>query len=85
VPDPLTKPQPPTGAVIEIIERDRATDDTLGGSVIMPNRILINGQPVLTPDDKPITIHEINGDELVTVTLTLFARRISIRAEHDTD
>jgi hypothetical protein len=79
------KTQPPTGAVIELIERDRTPDDTTGGSVVIPNEVRINGQPVLVPDDKPITVHEISAGGLVSVTLTLFARRISIRAEHDPD
>jgi hypothetical protein len=77
--------QTPTAAVIEIIERGRAADDTLGGSVIVPNEIRINGHPVAAPADKPVIVHEMNvaSDELVSVTLTLFARRISIRAEGD--
>lgn len=75
----------PTAAVIEIIERGKTTDDTLGGSVIIPNEIRINGHPVAAPADKPVIVHEVSmtGDELVQVTLTLFARRISIRAEGD--
>lgn len=77
--------QTPTAAVIEIIERGKTTDGTLGGSVIIPNEIRINGYPVATPADKPVIVHEIAlaSDELVCVTLTLFARRVSIRAEGD--
>jgi hypothetical protein len=78
------KPKP-MGAVIEIIERDRATDDTTGGSVISPNDVRINGQSLLASADDPVIVHEmsIRGDDLVRVTLTLFARRVSIRAEND--
>jgi transcription elongation factor Elf1 len=75
----------PTAAVIEIIERGATTDDTTGGSVVMPNEIRINGHPVASPADKPVIVHEmaVTGDELVQVTLTLFARRVSIRAGGD--
>jgi hypothetical protein len=75
----------PTAAVIEIIERGKTTDDTLGGSVIVPTEIRINGHAVAAPADKPVIVHEISmtGNELVSVTLTVFARRVSIRAEGD--
>lgn len=75
----------PIAAVIEIIERDRATDNTTGGSVIIPDDVRINGQSLLAPDDYPIIVHEITtrADELAHVTLTLFARRITIAAEND--
>ncbi|MEU2724063.1 hypothetical protein [Streptomyces smyrnaeus] len=81
-------PRQPRGAVIEIIERDHATsDDTIGDSVISPNDIRINGQSLLTSREDPVIVHEVTtrADDLVRVTLTLFARRVSIRAEHDTD
>ncbi|MFG3476463.1 hypothetical protein ACGF3K_14525 [Streptomyces sp. NPDC047980] len=73
------------GAVIEIIEKGRTTDDTSGGSVIVPNDVRINGQSLLASADDPVIVHEMStrGDELVRVTLTLFARRVSIRAEND--
>lgn len=76
---------PPRGAVIEIIEKGRATDDTTGGSVIAPNDVRINGQSLAASADDPVIVHEMStrSDELVRVTLTLFARRVSIRAEHD--
>jgi hypothetical protein len=75
----------PQAAVIEIVEKGRATDDTSGGSVILPNDIRINGQSLLAPADCPIVVHEIKTepDELVNVTLTLFARRVVIAAEGD--
>jgi hypothetical protein len=76
------------GAVIEIIELGATTsDDNASSSVVCPNDIRINGQSLLAPDDAPVIVHEISsrGDDLVRVTLTLFARRVSIRAEHDTE
>jgi hypothetical protein len=75
----------PTAAVIEIVERARKTDDTLGGSVIVPNEIRINGHPVLVAEGG-IKIHEMNlgtNNEAMLVTLTLFARRVVIAAEGD--
>ncbi|MFJ4418272.1 hypothetical protein [Streptomyces sp. NPDC088925] len=80
----------PTGAVIEIIEKGATTSsDSPGKSVIVPNDVRINGQSLLASADDPVTVtvHEIStrGDDLVRVTLTLFARRLSIRAENDTE
>ncbi|NED75389.1 hypothetical protein G3I51_24305 [Streptomyces sp. SID9944] len=75
----------PSAAVIEIVERGRATDDSIGGSVILPNDIRINGQSLLAPAGQTVTIHEIDlkDGDLACVTLTLFARRITVAAEHD--
>lgn len=69
----------PDAAVIEIIER---TDDP-DPSVIVPNEIRINGTPVLAPADQPVQVHgvSISGSEVVQVTLTLFARRVTIGSE----
>ncbi|MFI5992492.1 hypothetical protein ACIBAC_11645 [Streptomyces sp. NPDC051362] len=79
------KTKSPQAAVIEIVEKGRATDSTSGGSVILPNDVRINGQSLLVPKDTPIKVHEIDADDstVVTVTLTLFARRIVIAAEED--
>lgn len=78
-------PYPAQGAVIEIIDTGRATDDTTGGSLIVPNDIRINGQSLLSPRECPVKVHEIDLDDssLVCVTLTLIARRVTIAAEHD--
>ncbi|MEU8726805.1 hypothetical protein [Streptomyces antimycoticus] len=72
--------------MIEIVEKGRATSDaTIGDSVIVPNDIRINGQSLLASADDPVILHEVStrADELVRVTLTLLARRVSIRAEND--
>jgi hypothetical protein len=73
------------GAVIEIVERGRATDDTTGGSVIVPDEIRINGQALLSSAEHPIKVHEVEIEDrsLVYVTLTLLARRVVIAAEGD--
>jgi hypothetical protein len=77
----------PLGAVIEIIERGAKTEDTTGQSVIIPDDVRINGQSLLVDAESPLIVHEmkIDNNSLVNVTLTLVARRVSIRAEHDTD
>lgn len=77
-------PPPPTAAVIEIIEPGRATDDTVGGSVIVPAEVRINGHQVLTTGGG-VRIHQIDlpPREMAQVTLTLPARRVIIAAEGD--
>ncbi|WP_432091028.1 hypothetical protein [Streptomyces sp. NRRL F-5630] len=84
--EPARPPAQPTGAVIEIIEKGATTSsDEPGKSVIVPNDVRINGQSLLASADDPVIVHQIStrGDDLVRVTLTLFARRVSIRAEND--
>lgn len=76
----------PTAAYIEIVEKNTRTTDTMGGSIIIPNEIRINGTPLLVPEGQTIKVHEMtfgNNDEAAQVTLTLFARRITIAAEED--
>lgn len=67
------------GAVIEIIERTKNPDH----DVVVPNDVRINGQSLYCPVDDPIIVHEIrmNGEELVRVTLTLYAKRVIIGHE----
>lgn len=83
-PTPVKTDQP-QAAIIEIVERGRTTTDTSAGSVIIPNDVRINGQSLLVPRDSPVIVHEISTapDEVLNVTLTLFARRITIAAEGD--
>lgn len=66
-------------AYIEIVERYRGDEP----DVLAPNEIRINGTPLLAPRANPIKVHEIEigGDELVLVTLTLFAKRVEIKSE----
>lgn len=73
-----------SGAVIEIIERRKAPiGDSPAETLIAPNEVRINGQKLLCPREHPVQVHDItiNGDELVQVTLTLFARRVEIGVE----
>lgn len=75
----------PVGAVIEIVERRTkpADPDSYGAQLVIPNEVRINGQQLLLTQDNPIVIHEIKptDDSLVTVTLTLVARRVVIEAQ----
>ncbi|MGW7688833.1 hypothetical protein ACWGMA_08055 [Streptomyces asiaticus] len=67
------------GVDIEIIDKNTVS----GSDVLSPSAVRINGIEVLIPQDAKIRIHDLSTDELVTVTLTLFARRITIAAEDD--
>jgi hypothetical protein len=73
----------PPAAVIEIVERGPTAGEN-PTDVVLPNEVRINGTPLLLAEDG-IKIHEMKvpGDELVTVTLTVFARRVFIGAEKD--
>lgn len=78
----------PSAAYIEIVEKGRATDDTLAGSLVVPNDVRINGVSLAVPEDRPIVVHEMvydkqAGEAVACVTLTLFARRVTIAAESD--
>lgn len=65
------------GADIEIIDP--------GGDVpvLIPSKVRINGTEVLIPAGTKIHVGEISEDEGVTVTITMFARRVTIAAEGD--
>jgi hypothetical protein len=67
------------GADIEIIERRKGPID--GADVVLPNTVRINGTSVAIPADSRIKVGDISDGELVTVTITVFARSLSIRAE----
>ena len=72
-------------AVVEIVERSKTLDDTkVGGDLIVPDDIRINGQSVLC-EGGSLKVHEMDlaGTSIVKVTLTLFARRVIIGAEND--
>ncbi|MFC8986028.1 hypothetical protein [Streptomyces sp. NPDC057115] len=66
------------GADIEIIDRNAD-----GPEVLVPSAVRINGVEVLIPAGAKIRIGEISEDEGVTVTLTMYARRVTIAAEGD--
>ncbi|WP_029923878.1 hypothetical protein [Nocardia otitidiscaviarum] len=82
----------PDCADIEIIEH-RESDSLDGGSldggngILIPREVRINGKPVLMPKDHPPKIHEIEigSHEPVLVTLTVFARSVSIRHEQTSE
>jgi hypothetical protein len=70
------------GADIEIIERRINPEDRDG--FLVPNAVRINGTEIAIPEDARIQIHEINCEDVVTVTLTVFASSITIRPEIST-
>jgi hypothetical protein len=85
---PSTAAEPPQGCLIEIVERipaEHAEDYERGPGILVPTEIRINGTPVLAPADRPVIVHQINIGHraAVEVTLTLFARMISIHQEVD--
>lgn len=65
------------GADIQIIERN------VGGGILVPSAVRINGTEVAIPAGANIRIGDICDDEAVTVTITMFASRIVIAAEDD--
>lgn len=76
-PDPEDKPR---GCDIEILERTHADHFDNGYGAIVPNAVRINGVPTLV-SDTPITVHELSGQDVVQVTLTVLARSVHIGAE----
>jgi hypothetical protein len=67
------------GADIEIVERRK--NPVEGADVVLPNHVRINGTSVAIPADSLIKVSDITDGELVTVTITVFARSVTIRAE----
>jgi hypothetical protein len=66
------------GADIEII--DRHSGDS---GVLLPSALRVNGVEIPIPGDAKIRIGDLSADEFVTVTITMFARRITITNEQD--
>lgn len=73
-------------ALIEILQ-SKPAQDTAGGSVIVPNKVRINGQELLVLQGRPIVVHEIvtESQSVAEVTLTLCARLVIIGTEDDAD
>jgi hypothetical protein len=74
----------PLAVTMEIVERGRKTDGTTGGSLIVPTDVRINGVSVLTQGG--IKVHEMDFHplkEMVTVTVTLPVRMLTVGAEGD--
>lgn len=70
----------PEGMFLEIVER--RPPGQADPEAIVPNQVRINGIPLLVPDGQSIKIHEIElGDDVVMVTLTAFAKRVTIGIE----
>lgn len=75
--------KPPLAVVVEITQRGR-TEDTAGGSLILPSDVKINGVSVLTQGG--VKVHEMEitpCKEIAMVTITLPVRLLVIGAEGD--
>lgn len=73
------------GAIIEIVEKRPEGDyDSLGGDIIVPTEVRINGQALAVSADHPVKVHEVSikGGDAVLVTLSLFAKRVTF--DHET-
>ncbi|GGW98572.1 hypothetical protein [Streptomyces chartreusis] len=85
----MTEQQPtserPRASVIEIIAKGQQPTEDGAGSIIVPREVRINGVSVYTADrDNRIKVNDISlGDDMVTVTLTLVARKLVIAADGD--
>lgn len=75
--------QMPAPAFVEIVERRHPgyneADPRTG--YVKPDEVRINGVPLAVPRDEQIEVHGVrlndaNGDDVLKVTLTIFARRI---------
>lgn len=66
----------PHGVVLDVIDdTDPGGRESPGGSIILPRRIVLNGQHILVPKGTTLTVRAAD-DDVVVVTLTLMARRI---------
>ncbi len=66
------------GVDIEIVERQKANEPV---QVVVPNHVIINGQEVLIPADSRILVSDIASDDIVTVTVTMMVRSLTIRPD----
>ncbi|MFJ1648026.1 hypothetical protein [Streptomyces sp. NPDC088258] len=67
-----------TGADIEIIDPHQGVSP-----VLIPSALRINGTDIKMPAAATIRIREIGDGVAVTVTPTMYARRLTITADHD--
>lgn len=70
-------------AFIDIVEAQKALTVEGTGGYIKPDEVRINGVAVAMPRGATVFIHDIAEDDVPTVTLTLFARRIVIGHKDD--
>ncbi|GHH57844.1 hypothetical protein [Streptomyces candidus] len=64
------------GADIEIIESSNSE-----AGFLVPNRVRINGTEVAIPGGASIQVSEINESSIISVTLTLFVKSLTIKQE----
>lgn len=74
---------PPGAAVIEILERHNGPKKTFSGldSMLLPNRMRINGVGIYASYDQPAILHEVQlgpGSQPFRVTVQLLARSVTV-------
>lgn len=82
--DELLASDGPQAAIIEIVQRQDATN-TMAGGIIIPQKVRVNGHEILMPNDEPVRVESIAvGDgEPAIVQLRVFARLVVIGTESD--
>jgi hypothetical protein len=70
---------PIQGIDLELVETRNPSAAEPG--LVIPNCVRINGTKVELAHETTIQISEITGNELVTATLTMVVRSLSIRSE----
>lgn len=69
-------------ALVEIVERRKKPEPgSRDWGIVVPNQVRINGQEIVIPRDRPITVHDMTADDAVLVTLTVYARRVFVGHE----
>lgn len=80
----MTDRPKPRASVIEIIGTGHQYTEDGGGRILLPKEICINGVSVYTAKGSFVKISDVHlGEDLVTVNVTLVARRIVIAADSD--
>lgn len=65
------------GAVIEIIEKRPPGDyDNVGGDIIVPTAIRLNGQELLSSSDHPVKVHEASTFRLLAAAMPEIAKAV---------
>lgn len=73
----------PRAVVVEIVERfKKPLEDSLVEGIIAPHIVRINGTEVAMPTGYPITVNDLGTEDVCTVTLTVFAKRIFVGREY---
>lgn len=81
----MPMPEPVYLEVVERVPGAQTQDDADAWTkgFVRPNAVRLNGQPLAVPRGEQIAVEriEVDGEDLLKVTLTLFARRVILGAE----